>query len=60
MICPGRGGGGGVIKLPCLFFIFVKTGLSKQFRPRSDALQNVACDQGLHCLPLIQQFYTLS
>ena len=29
-----------------------KTGRSKQYRTRSDA----ASDQGLHCLPLIQQF----
>ena len=29
---------------------------SKQYRPRSDAV-NTASDQGLHWLPLIQQFY---
>ena len=53
------GGGGGVhlIKLPYSLYVFGKTGLNKQCSP-DQAPQNAASDQGLHCLPLIQQFYT--
>ena len=40
-----------------LFYIFGQTTLEQKCRPRSDA-QNAASDQGLHGLPLIQQFYT--
>ena len=39
--------------------LFKKTGMSKQYTPRSDA-DSAASDQGLHYLPYIQQFYTHS
>ena len=44
----GCGGGGGVDLIKFLY-VFEKTGPNKQ---------NTASDQGLRCLPLIQQFYT--
>ena len=59
---PDRGGsrmiskGFELINLPYILYAFGKTGLSKQCRPWSDA----ASDQGLHCLPLMQQFYSHS
>ena len=37
---------------------FRQTGPNKQCRPRSDAAEYNS-DQGLHCLPLSQQFFTL-
>ena len=39
--------------------VFGQTGLSKQCRFRSDVV-NATSDQGLHCLPLTQQFQKLS
>ena len=38
-----------------VLYVFGRTGLSKQCRPRWDTT-NVASHQGLHCLPLIQLF----
>ena len=38
-------------------YVFDLTGLSKQCRPRWD-IANAVSHQGLHCLPLIQLFYT--
>ena len=48
-----------LIILPYLIYVFGLTGLSKQCRP-DQTPQNAASDQGLLCLPLIQQVYTHS
>ena len=47
-----------ILYLPYLLepSIFGPTGLSKHYRPRSDA-KDAASDQGLHCLSPIQQFF---
>ena len=48
-----------LIKLPYLPYVFGKTFLGKQFRP-DQTPQNAASNQGLHYLPLTQQFYANS
>ena len=44
-----------LLKLPFFFYVLGQT-LANSVDPD----QNAASDQGLHCLPLIQQFYTHS
>ena len=57
----GVGGGGGVDlnKLQYLLYIVALAGLSKQLDPDQTS-QYAASDQGLHCLPFTQQFYSYS
>ena len=47
-----------LIKLPC-FMYSDRHNLTNIVDP-DQTPQNAASDQGLHCLPLIQQFYTHS
>ena len=32
--------------------------INKQYRPRSDAADSAASDQGLHCLQIVQPFFS--
>ena len=52
------GGGFDLIKLPYLLYVFEQT--SANSIDPNQTPQNAASDQDLHCLPLIQQFYTYS
>ena len=47
-----------LMKLPYLLYVFRQT-LENSVDP-DQTLQNAASDYGLHCFPLIQQFYTHS
>ena len=48
-----------LMKLPYLLFVLAHTHLSNSVDPDRTP-QKAASDQGLHCLPLTQQFYTHS